>query len=341
MKQYMIFGFDMETDIGSYLTTYGGVKDGTPILLDILSRLGVKATFFFTGDTAQQNPDVVHEVAGKGHEIGCHSLKHETVGDAHFNMPNDSPILEEEMEHRIELNREIVRRVSGREPSSFRAPRLWQGNGQVRVLEKLGFRVDASYSVAAHRTMTAPYHPRSADWLEPGDMKMLEIPNFAFRGDDARFRRYFGRNDQWPLLRLLGARFVLENLRPVVQEQLSHAPMACVLFYLHPWEFVPMPARYRYDEGTFSFRPELHKNCGSRMTREFERFLTERDRGRLRADHLRGLPGHSRRGENMSTAPVDPEVRRLLTDMSLEQKAGQMFLLAFAGADPARARAMI
>jgi peptidoglycan/xylan/chitin deacetylase (PgdA/CDA1 family) len=269
----MILGFDMETDIGSYLKTCTGVRNGTPRILGILSRLGVKATFFFTGDTAQQNPDIVQEVAREGHEIGCHSLKHETVGDAHFNMPNDSPILEEEMEHRIEMNRDIVRRTSGREPLSFRAPRLWQGDGQVRVLEKLGFLVDASYSVAAHREMSVPYHPSRASWLQAGDMKLLEIPNFAFRGDSARWRRYFGKNDQWPLLRLLGARFVLQNLPAVVNEQLTRAASACLLFYLHPWEFEPMPERYRYDEGTFHFRPELHQNCGRRMTRQFDLFL--------------------------------------------------------------------
>ena len=280
MNRYMILGFDMETDIGSYLKTYNGVRGGTDRILEILSGLGITATFLFTGDAASRNPDVVRKVAEAGHEIGCHSLKHETVGDAHFNMPNDSPILEEEMEHRIELNRDIVRRLSGREPVSFRAPRLWQGNGQVRVLEKLGFLVDASYSVAAHGRMTVPYHPSQRDWLEAGDMRILEIPNFAFRGDDGRFKRYFGKNDQWPLLRLLGARFVFENLAPVVDEQLARSSSACLLFYLHPWEFEPMPAKYRYDEGTFHFKPELHENCGARMTREFGLFARRaRDEG--------------------------------------------------------------
>jgi hypothetical protein len=106
-------------------------------------------------------------------------------------------------------------------------------------------------------------------------MKILEIPNFAFQEDGARYRRYFGKNDQWPLLRLLGARFVLQNLPPVVNEQLTMASSACLLFYLHPWEFEPMPAKYHYDEGTFAFKPELHQNCGPKMTREFDLFLRQ------------------------------------------------------------------
>ncbi len=273
MKRYVIFGFDMETDIGSYLKTYDGVRNGTAKVLDILSRQHVSATFFFTGDTAEKNPDILRMTKDAGHEIGCHSLRHETVGDAHFNMPNDSPILDEEMEHRVELNRDIVRRLSGRDPVSFRAPRLWQGNGQVRALERLGFLVDASCSVAAHPQVDVPYHPSETDWLQPGGMKLLEIPNFAFRGDPSEYRRYFGRNDQWPLLRLRGARFVLDRLPAVVETQRARSDSACLLFYLHPWEFVPMPSRYHYDEGTMRFKPELQANCGPRMAREFSLLL--------------------------------------------------------------------
>jgi beta-N-acetylhexosaminidase len=43
----------------------------------------------------------------------------------------------------------------------------------------------------------------------------------------------------------------------------------------------------------------------------------------------------------MKAGRVDPEVRRLLGEMTPEQKVGQMFLLAFAGPDPARAERMI
>lgn len=164
MKKYILFGFDMESDIGSYLKSYRGVQQGTPVLLDILQRHGLPATFFFTGDTAKGNPEVVREVARRGFEVGCHSLKHETVGDVHFDMPGDIPILEEEVEHRLELNKKIVQDLCGRQPVSFRAPRLWQGQAQLAALEKLGFLVDASYSVFAHRERLTPYHPSREDW---------------------------------------------------------------------------------------------------------------------------------------------------------------------------------
>ena len=274
MKKYVVLGFDMESDIGSYTKSYRGVRQGTPVILEALQRHGLPATFFFTGQTASQNPEVVREVARLGYEVGCHSLMHETVGEAHFDMPGDLPILEEEVEHRLAMNRKIVQELSGSQPVSFRAPRLWQGQAQLAALEKLDFLVDASYSVFAHRERLLPYHPSRDDWLQPGDMTILEIPNFAFDPATHNYQRYFCKHDQWPLLRLLGARFVFGRLGDVLrQQQAAGSELGVLLFYLHPWEFQPMPGRIAYSEGTMRFRPELYTNCGRRMATAFERFV--------------------------------------------------------------------
>ena len=273
MRKYIIFGFDMETDIGSYLKTYKGVRNGTGKIVSVLEKYDIPATFLFTGDTAEGNEGIARELSEKGFELGCHSLKHETVGDAGFNMPNDNPILESELENRLIMNRDIIRRLTGKEPVTFRAPRLWQGNGQIRILEKLGFWVDASYSVAAHKQQILPYHPSEQNWLKQGSMKLLEIPNFAFLDKENDYSKFFCKNEQWPLMRLLGADFVFENTKHIVQKQSEVSGVSVLLFYLHPWEFEEMPEKYEYDEGTFYFRPELFKNCGNYMLEEFEKYI--------------------------------------------------------------------
>lgn len=48
----------------------------TPRLLEILDAWSAKATFFMTGSNAAQHRELVREVAGRGHEIGCHSYGH-------------------------------------------------------------------------------------------------------------------------------------------------------------------------------------------------------------------------------------------------------------------------
>jgi hypothetical protein len=62
-----------------------------------------------------------------------------------------------------------------------------------------------------------------------------------------------------------------------------------LLFYLHPWEFEPMPAKYVYSEGTMFFRDELHKNCGPKMSAEFERFVQLLQEDGYRFESCRGF----------------------------------------------------
>lgn len=57
----------------------GPNPDWTPRVLDILDRYGVKATFFLLGSEAARYPDLVREIAARGHSIGNHSWSHPTL----------------------------------------------------------------------------------------------------------------------------------------------------------------------------------------------------------------------------------------------------------------------
>lgn len=48
----------------------------TPHLLDLLDRLGVRATFFLIGTRARRHPDLVRAVREAGHTVGQHSDTH-------------------------------------------------------------------------------------------------------------------------------------------------------------------------------------------------------------------------------------------------------------------------
>jgi len=48
----------------------------TPRFLDVLDRLGVRATFFLLGRWAARAPGLVKEITGAGHEIGLHGYDH-------------------------------------------------------------------------------------------------------------------------------------------------------------------------------------------------------------------------------------------------------------------------
>ena len=108
-----VLGFDMETDIGSWTSLYEGFGHGAAQILKLLDKHGITATFFFTADAAIHNKNVVQDVRKAGHEIGCHTLFHETIGDPLFEIPGMMPVLPEEVEHRIDLATERVTDVAG------------------------------------------------------------------------------------------------------------------------------------------------------------------------------------------------------------------------------------
>lgn len=61
----------------AYLTFDDGpIPEVTPLVLDILDRYGVKATFFMVGDNARRNPGLVEEVRRRGHAVGNHTMHH-------------------------------------------------------------------------------------------------------------------------------------------------------------------------------------------------------------------------------------------------------------------------
>ncbi|TWI05937.1 peptidoglycan/xylan/chitin deacetylase (PgdA/CDA1 family) [Luteimonas cucumeris] len=59
-----------------WLTIDDGPSDDTPALLDMLEAHGAKATFFLVGERAAARPQLVREIARRGHGIGNHSATH-------------------------------------------------------------------------------------------------------------------------------------------------------------------------------------------------------------------------------------------------------------------------
>ena len=268
-----VLGFDMETDIGSWTSFYDGFKIGTPRILEILKRRGITATFYFTADAAEHNPEWVKAVRDAGHEIGCHTLFHETIGDPLFEIPGMMPVLPEEVEHRIELATERVEKIAGVKPTSFRCPRLWGSTVVCNTLERLGYKSDASYPMYFYRERLTPYHPAKEDWTKEGDMKLIELPNFADLSMESKDQ--YGRDmDQWPLWRTENAEAVMKHIEGYCKYCADKNVEPFLCFYMHPWEFAKMPEGLIYSgEGAVLPDPFIIKNCGDYSAEQFERLV--------------------------------------------------------------------
>ncbi len=268
-----VLGFDMETDIGSWTSSYAGFAKGADAILRILDKHGITATFFFTADAAIKNPEVVRKVRAAGHEIGCHTLFHETIGDALFEIPGMMPILPEEVVHRIDLATERVTEIAGIQPSSFRCPRLWGSTAVVNALERLGYKADATYPMYYFREQLVPYHPSKDDWTKKGDLKLVELPIFADLSMESHDQ--YGRDlDQWPVWRTENAEAMMKHVTGYCKfcEDKQVDPFLC--FYAHPWEFAEMPSGLIHSgEGAVLPDPFIIKGCGEYSAQEFDKVV--------------------------------------------------------------------
>jgi hypothetical protein len=271
----IVLGIDMETDIGSFTSGYEGVRYGTPRLLEIMAKHNVKATYFWTGHAAENNPEMVKKVRDAGHETGCHGLVHETLGDPIFPLPNNWPVFPFEVEGRIREATRIVQEVSGLKPTSFRCPRLWGSTQVTNVLEELGYKADATLPLYFYRNLFYPYHPSKENWVEKGDMKLIEIPNFCDLSMESN-DPYQRDRDQWPLFRTESAVALLEKVDSFVDYVDAKGVRPVLAFYFHPWEFHEMPqGAIDYGEASVTPLPFITKNCGDFACREFDVLLAE------------------------------------------------------------------
>ena len=113
------------------------VRRNTEILLDEFDRYDVRCTFFVLGWVAEQHPELVAEVARRGHEIASHGYSHTLI----YTQTPD--------EFRDDLRRanEAISNACGARPRGFRAPgfsikrqNLWAFD----VLREEGFEYDSS-----------------------------------------------------------------------------------------------------------------------------------------------------------------------------------------------------
>jgi peptidoglycan/xylan/chitin deacetylase (PgdA/CDA1 family) len=124
---------DFEPDCPPYLSsTFRGIEEGAPQLLELFARSGVRATYFTTGDVAARYPDAVRALVTAGHELGCHGVTHTAFDTL------DERTARWEIEQSVRLLRTFA------PVSSFRAPYLRFPEPYVRLLEGAGFTLDSS-----------------------------------------------------------------------------------------------------------------------------------------------------------------------------------------------------
>jgi polysaccharide deacetylase family protein (PEP-CTERM system associated) len=124
-----------------------------PRLLDLLDRHQVRATFFVLGWVAEFQPQLVRDIARRGHEIACHGYSHRLIYD-------QTP---EVFRQDVAAARARLQDLSGQPVRGYRAPSYSitpRSSWAPDVLLSLGFEYDSSIFPVRHDRYGYPGMPR-------------------------------------------------------------------------------------------------------------------------------------------------------------------------------------
>jgi len=231
------------------------VVENTRRILRLFDKYDAIGTFFILGWCADRHPELMREIAARGHEIGCHSYFHRRV---------DSLQPEEFREDTIQAIESISRAV-GTRPMGYRAP-SWSINDSIpwafEILADLGFEYDSSIFPIKHDLYGMPKGPRSLFRMKFDDGKFLyEMPATTYR--------IFGRN-----IPVAGGGYLRHcpywYSRSMIRRLNRRGHPAVV--YIHPWELDPDPPEI---EGLSSIQKLRTYGSTSILSMKMERLLED------------------------------------------------------------------
>jgi peptidoglycan/xylan/chitin deacetylase (PgdA/CDA1 family) len=175
---FCAFGVDVDA-VGGWLGSYGGEDSpldisrgmfsgevGTPRLVRLFDRFGIKTTWFVPGHSVETFPDEIKMVVDAGHELGVHGYSHE----------NPIAMTPQQEEDVLDKCIGLLEKISGRKPTGYVAP-WWEFSPvTAELLQKKGFKYDHSlmhhdfqpYYVRVGDSWTKiDYSKTAAEWMKP------------------------------------------------------------------------------------------------------------------------------------------------------------------------------
>lgn len=217
------------------------VPENTRRILDLLDEYSTRATFFVLGWVAERHPDLVREIARRGHEVACHGYGHELIFD----------IGPERFKADLRRSRLLLEDLGGAKLKGYRAPSFSITDRSMWALDILleeGFVYDSSMFPIRHDVYGTPDIDPFPHRIERGAGALWEFPLTTLAA------RFLGPSQRFPVsgggyLRLLPAALVLGAFRRI--NRLDGQP---AVLYFHPWEVdpgqpriaAPLKSRFRH-----------------------------------------------------------------------------------------------
>jgi peptidoglycan-N-acetylglucosamine deacetylase len=146
--------------------TYGA-RVGVPLILQILERRGIHATFFVPGRVAERYPAVVRAIVGAGHELAHHGYTHTSPTV----LPAEAE--EDELTRGLEILSSFGRPVTG-----YRSPAWEFSEHTLGLLARHGLRYSSNLMDDIR-----PYRHSPSGIVElPVHWTIDDAPHFSFSG---------------------------------------------------------------------------------------------------------------------------------------------------------------
>lgn len=224
---YQVEAFAKVVARSSWESYESRVQDNTKILLDLLDTHAVKGTFFILGWVAQRHPELVKDIASRGHEIASHGMSHTLV------YTQSKEVFRAETRDSKALLEDISQcPVVGYRAATYSITQksLWA----LDILADLGFQYDSSIFPVHHDHYGVPGAPRAPHVLRtPAGYSLVEFPlstkQLWFYRLPVSGGGYF---------RLFPYSVTRAALRSINDNE--NTPF---IFYVHPWEIDPRQPR--------------------------------------------------------------------------------------------------
>lgn len=166
---YQVQAFARIVPRDAWSTFPARVGRNTRRLLDLFDESGAKGTFFVLGWVARAEPDLVREIAARGHEVASHGMDHRMLTE----------LAPRELLAQARESRALLEDLAQAPVIGFRAPSYSVGKGTlwaIGVLADAGYAYDSSVYPIRRRRYGYPEGPTVPARIEAEGATLVEFP---------------------------------------------------------------------------------------------------------------------------------------------------------------------
>lgn len=225
---YQVSDFEAQVRFDEWDRYESRVVANTRRVLSLLDEFGVKGTFFILTWNAERHPELVEDIASRGHEVATHGYAHRLVYEQGRDLYRQD----------LERSQQILERLTGKRARGYRAPSfsvtaksMWA----LDVMLECGIEYDSSIFPVQDSLYGVPGALRFPFVIHSvGTRQLVEFPMTTTRLGKRNLPLGGGA-----YLRVLPYQYMRWGMRRVNKEGQS------AVVYLHPWEIDPEHPRLR------------------------------------------------------------------------------------------------